>query len=215
MPQFKCTVCSLVRSSTRIPPDCPTKDSCDFIALESSDNPEHAIQSSGGSALLHDSSSLRVHPASVNLRSASLEQPGVSFAAALTMQLAGRTSEITNDVVLGRNGDLMPEVFRSYREVSRRHCQLSRSANNWWVTHISDSSPTRLNNEELCVHQPRALQEGANELVLGEILTIMLELRTVTRLQEEEGYPNPLARARSRNAGKLQHELSSDSKDPV
>ena len=126
----------------------------------------------------------------------------------VTLDLSGRTFRITQRTVLGRNGDVATELFRGYREVSRRHCELAQYESVWTLTHLSEHSPSRLNGDDLIYRQPTPLRAGKNELLLGEVLVLSLRVYP-PQLENTNGHTqSPSIIDQYRRNGKLQAVLT-------
>jgi predicted component of type VI protein secretion system len=117
----------------------------------------------------------------------------------LAMHIGGRVISITRQAVLGRNGDLALDAFAGVREVSRRHCLLEPRNESWWLKHLSEHSPTKLDGSEIPLHEQRQLKPGENRVILGDVLSFILQVgRPVVQeasqdSAEEDGYPDPFA----------------------
>ena len=94
----------------------------------------------------------------------------------VTLEVAGCQFRLTQRSVLGRNGDVATQIFRSHRQISRRHCELVLDEEVWSLTHLSENSPSRLNGEDVAYRQSRPLLAGMNELVLGEAVVLLLHV---------------------------------------
>jgi hypothetical protein len=228
--QFRCSYCSLVRSSSNIPPFCPTKDSCDFFAIDAVETDAPSVSPSllaefpastdpvpclsypsqreeSIRQIVHADTAQHENRSSES-RPNPIQEPTV---APLTLNIAGLAIPVLREVVLGRNGDLALEAFRGVREVSRRHCQLTPDAGRWWLTHLSENSPSTLNGSGLAFQQRRQLRVGLNEVVLGEVLTFTLTVGSASEMEvvEEDGYPDPFAGSQRRRVARVAQPTSS------
>jgi hypothetical protein len=127
-----------------------------------------------------------------------LEQSVRTITPALLLTFRDRQWTLDGPTVLGRNGTVAVELFREFQQVSRRHCELTPLENNWWLTNLSERSPTRLDSLLLAALARKQLTPGRHDLLLGDAMQFTLTLSPETA--GHESAPDPLADYRRRRA---------------
>ena len=151
MSKFRCFAagCGLENDRRLPPPGCLDNRRCDFRQV-------------AGTA------------ASAAQKPAVLSTPAQPEAPPLAAIIGTSSYPLRGTTVLGRNGTLAPEQFRSDLGVSRAHCRIELVDFVWTLTALSLSSPTTLNGRLLPVHEPVEVPLGTSTLTLGESFIITL-----------------------------------------
>ncbi len=102
------------------------------------------------------------------------------------LQIAGRTYFIYKTSVLGRNGDVEPELFREHLGISREHCRLELDEKHWAVHSLTRISPTSVNGTVLGFDERVRLCEMKNRLILGEVMDIEIILDVPSSSSSEQ-----------------------------
>jgi len=77
----------------------------------------------------------------------------------------GKEIVIKNSCLIGREGDIDTDYFSTYMHVSRRHCNVTLDKNEYKIEHLSQVTPTKVNN--------RDIGKGLRQVVRnGDTLTI-------------------------------------------
>ncbi len=187
MSPFKCSVCSREGKTARSPADCRTPNRCDFVYFsEDAEAPRAPLVAA-----------VQPEPAPAGGPPA-LEQSVRTITPALLLTFRDRQWTLDGPTVLGRNGTVAVELFREFQQVSRRHCELTPLENNWWLTNLSERSPTRLDSLLLAALARKQLTPGRHDLLLGDAMQFTLTLSPETA--GHESAPDPLADYRRRRA---------------
>jgi pSer/pThr/pTyr-binding forkhead associated (FHA) protein len=105
----------------------------------------------------------------------------------LTLTIEEEVHSIVATTVLGRNGLVAQELFRTDLSISREHCRLEREGSDWYLTALSHSSPTLLDGKQLAPLERRMLPPGESIVTLGAGLIV--RVRFPTRAPHESTTP--------------------------
>lgn len=199
MSPFRCLVCDRPGRTAMPPLDCPTRQRCEFVYLEEQPTEAHPVDP----AILPQTSAASPVPAAVDDADGTgspppAETPEVASGVPILLVFRDQQRTLERPTVLGRNGDLMVEMFRSFPQVARRHCELLPVNRDWWLINLSERSPTRVNGTLLEANARQKLASGRHDVLLGEAMHLALTIQEHAALQEN--VPNPLADFRKRRS---------------
>ena len=93
----------------------------------------------------------------------------------------GKIIIITGDCTIGRLGDVETEYFAKNEFVSKLHCKITLENGEFKIEHISNTNPTKINNDKL----PKGIQKKLRNGDYLEIADIIFKISISSGLKQD------------------------------